>query len=227
MSEHGAVAPAAGRPWCQARASEQPSCSRAHAEPASRAVSASGEKCLRPTFPARSPLARPWPLPTAARRHPGAEGSVLTGKLLPVVYCAPCTSPNSVGFPTCRQQGPPRCGPRSVQAAASPSAGLGGTPACAPRGRAPRQRGATARRWGGAAAAAPPSCACAQDWGQTRGQGRGTGRGMGAAHTLRADPPTRPSSGLLGDSSPVVLLTRLPGAPSEYPRPAGGSQSPL
>lgn len=49
----------------------------------------------------------------------------------------------------------------------------------------------------------------------------------GAAHTLRADPPTRPSSGLLGDSSPVVLLTRLPGAPSEYPRPAGGSQSPL
>lgn len=135
------------------------------------------------------------------------------GKVPPVGPCAPCASPSSVCSPRAGHRGPEvraaqrhRGSSALHQPQSSPRPG-GGAPACAPRRRGPRQCGAAL-----STALTPLSA--------------GPGAWAAGGGCMRP-PPTRPWSGLLWDPSPVILLTRLPGAPGESPRPAGGSEAPL
>lgn len=203
------------------------------------------------TSPPRLPLGRgaagPRPCPPPGRQHVlgrGAHGPLfLPGPLLPAA--APVHSrlgPRAAGhsrgrlpsWEKCRPLGPaPRARPRAAcaphaqamgalsagrtasprqqrplpAAEQPPARGRGGTPACAPRRRGPRQCGAAL-----STALTPLSA--------------GPGAWAAGGGCMRP-PPTRPWSGLLWDPSPVILLTRLPGAPGESPRPAGGSEAPL
>lgn len=135
------------------------------------------------------------------------------GKVPPVGPCAPCASPSSVCSPRAGPRGPEvraaqrhRGSSALHQPQSSPRPGGGGTGLCPSASRSPPVRSRAQHR--------PHT---------PERRAGGLGRGGGCMRP----PPTRPWSGLLWDPSPVILLTRLPGAPGESPRPAGGSEAPL
>lgn len=135
------------------------------------------------------------------------------GKVPPVGPCAPCASPSSVCSPCAGHGGPEvraaqrhRGSSALHQPQSSPRPGGGGTGLCPSASRSPPVRSRAQHR--------PHT---------PERRAGGLGRGGGCMRP----PPTRPWTGLLWDPSPVILLTRLPGAPGESPRPAGGSEAPL
>lgn len=172
---------------------------------------------------AAGPLFLPGPLlPAAAPVHsrlgPRAAGHS-RGRLPSWEKCrplgpAPRARPRAACAPHAQAMGALRCGPHSVTTAAAPftsrraapGPGGAGTGLCPSASRSPPVRSR-------ASTALTPLSAGPGAW--------------AAGGGCMRPPPTRPWSGLLWDPSPVILLTRLPGAPGESPRPAGGSEAPL